>query len=180
MKPSRLLPWVGWNTGQISVLLLPQDENSRGRSYRPVATDDPFAEVTRIWWERFSGLDDWKSAAKIARVTTERRPNLWRGWEDLAWALHKQGKSLEAYKILAPLLKELALPGPPSGRAAYSVACFCGALGRVKEGIRWLRLAHNLSRQHESFRIQALLEPDLREIWPGVAELSIDAFSVLE
>jgi hypothetical protein len=117
---------------------------------------------------------------KIAQVTTARRPNVWRGWEDLAWALHKNGDTLQAYKILAPRLKKLSIPGPPSGRAAYSLACFCGALGRVKEGTRWLRLAHNLCQHDEGFRIQALIEPDLRLIWPGVAQLSVDAYSVLE
>lgn len=180
VKPSRLLPWVGWNTGQISVLFLPQDEYARGRSYRPVRTADPFAEITRIWWERFAALEDWKSAAEIARVTTERRPNLSRGWEDLAWSLHKQGHSLKAYKLLAPFLKTLKLPGPPSGRAAYSVACFCGALGRIKEGTRWLRLAHILCQHQDGFRTQVLTEPDLRKIWPGLPELSLDSCSVLE
>ena len=180
VKPNRLLPWVGWNTGQISVLLLPHDAYARGRSYRPVTTSDPFADVTRIWWERFAALEDWKSAAAMARVATERRPTLSAAWENLTWALHKQGKTLEAYKLLAPKLKKLELPGPPSGRAAYSVACFCGALNRNKEGVRWLRLAYNLSLNRDDLRIQALLEPDLREIWPSVPELSMEACSMLE
>jgi tetratricopeptide (TPR) repeat protein len=145
-----------------------------------VVTSDPFAEVTRIWWERFASLDDWESAARIARVSTERRPQLSRGWEDWAWALHKQGKTRAAYKLLAPLLKKLVLPGPPSGRAAYSLACFCGALKKNKEATRWLQLAYNLSVHRDELRTQALLEPDLREIWPGVPELSFDACNVLE
>lgn len=180
VKSNRLLPWVGWNTGQISVLLLPQDEYSRGRTYHPVATLDPFKEVTRLWWERFAAAEDWRSAVAIARVSAERRPKLAYGWENWAWALHKQGETLKAYKLLAPLLKKLALPGPPSGRAAYSLACFCGALGKQKEGTRWLRLAHRLSLNKEDLRMQALLDPDLREIWPGVAELSYEAYNVLE
>ena len=180
MKPNRLLPWVGWNAGQISVLFLPQD-NCRARSYRhSVTTSDPFADVTRIWWERFAGLEDWKSAAAIARVTAERRPSLSSAWENWAWALHKQGKTRQAYNLLVPKLKKLELPGPPSGRAAYSVACFCGALGKFKEGTRWLRLAYNLSLNRDDLRLQALMDPDLREIWPGVAELSYDACKVLE
>lgn len=178
--PNRLLPWVGWNTGQISVLLIPQSVPPGRRVLRTVETNDPFVEVTRLWWERFASLEDWQSAAKIARVSTERRPQLWRGWEDWAWALHRQGRTRDAYKLLTPLLKKLVLPGPPSGRAAYSLACFCGALGKVKEGTRWLRLAYNMSRQKDDFRTQTLLEPDLREIWPGLAELSLDACSVLE
>ena len=145
-----------------------------------MATSDPFADVTRIWWERFAGLEDWKSAAAIARVTAERRPKLSNAWENWAWALHKQGKTRKAYNLLAPKLKKLELPGPPSGRAAYSVACFCGALGRVKEGTRWLQLAYKLSLNRDDLRMQALMDPDLREIWPGVAELSYEACNFLE
>lgn len=136
--------------------------------------------MTRIYWERFAAQDDWKSAAAIARISTERRPTLAFGWENLAWALHKQGETLKAYKLLAPMLKKLTLPGPPSGRAAYSLACFCGALGKAKEGTRWLRLAHTMSLNKDDLRMQALFEPDLREIWPGVAELSMDACNVIE
>jgi hypothetical protein len=180
VKQNRLLPWVGWDTGEISVLLLPQDASARGRTYRPIATTDPFSDVTRIWWERFAGMKDWKSAAAIARVSTERRPDQYCGWENWAWALYKQGHPLKAYKLLAPKLKKLELPGPPSGRAAYELACFCGALGRFKEGVRWLRLGCTLSLDKDDLRIQALLEPDLREIWPSVAELSMDAYSVFE
>jgi len=180
VKPNRLLPWVGWNTGQISVLLLPHDAYTRGRFFRAVNTSDAFADVTRIWWERFAALDDWKSAAAIARVATERRPALSAAWENMAWALHKQGKTLEAYKALAPKLKKLELPGPPSGRAAYSIACFCGALDRVKEGVRWLSLAYALSLNKDDLRTQALLEPDLRGIWPSVPELSMEACNLLE
>lgn len=180
VKSNRLLPWVGWNTGEVSVLLLPQAEPTRPRMYRSVVTGDPFAEVTRLWWERFATQGNWKSAAEIARVSTKHRPKLSRGWEDWAWALHKQGKTREAYKLLAPILKKLILPGPPSGRAAYSLACFCGALGKLKEGTRWLQLAYKLCQNRDDLRTQALLEPDLREIWPGVPELSLEAFSVLE
>ena len=179
VEPNRLLPWVGWNSGQISVLMLSSGDN-RFRQNRTFASADPFADVTRIWWERFAAQEDWRAAEKIARVTTDRRPNKYRGWEDLAWALHKQGRTAEAHKILARLLRSLRIPGPPSGRAAYSAACFCGALGKSKEGIRWLRLAYKLSRNRDDFRIQALLEPDLRQIWPGLPELSLEAFNVLE
>lgn len=180
MKHNRLLPWVGWDSGQISVLLLPHDENSPHRCCKPVATKDPFAEVTRLWWERFAALEDWESASRIARVATQRRPENYRGWEDLAWALFKKGETRKAYQVLAPLLRRLTIPGPPSGRAAYSLACFCGALGRIKEGVRWLRLAHKLSTNPDDFRIQALFEPTLREIWPSLPELSLEACNVLE
>ncbi len=180
MKRSRLLPWVGWNTGQISVVLLPQDQFSRGRTFRPLATADPFTEVTRLWWDRFAAAEDWKAAAAIGKTSAERRPKLSYGWENWAWALHKQGETAAAYKMLAPLLKKLTIPGPPSGRAAYSLACFCGALEKNKEATRWLRLAQTLATNKDDFRLQAILEPDLRDIWPGLPELSAEACGVLE
>jgi hypothetical protein len=136
--------------------------------------------MTRERWERFAAAGDWKRAEAIAKVAAERRPNEAYGWENWAWALHKQGNTLAAYKLLAPILRKLKLPGPPSGRAAYSLACFCGALNRVREGTRWLRLAYTLCQNKDQFGIHAILEPDLRAIWPGIPELSADACSVLE
>jgi hypothetical protein len=180
VKPNRLLPWVGWNTGELSLLLLPNDGFVRGRSFRPRVTADPFSEMAKAWWERFATDGDWKRAAAIGKLTSERRPEEAWGWENWAWALYKQGDSLAAYKILAPLLKKLILPGPPSGRAAYSLACICGKLQKTREGTRWLRLAYTLCENKDMFGVHALLEPDLRQIWPGIPELSVDAYSVLE
>src|SRR5688572_14390948 len=174
------MPWVGWDTGELSLLLVPEDGFVRGRSFRPVVTTDPFAEMAKSLWERFATAGDWTRAAAIGKVAAERRADQAYGWENWAWALYKQGNSLAAYKVLAPLLKKLKLPGPPSGRAAYSLACFCGALNRSREGARWLRLAYSLCQEKDQFRVHALLEPDLREIWPSLPELSIDAYSVLE
>ena len=145
-----------------------------------MVTADPFLEMAKNWWDRFAAAGDWKRAAAIGKLTSERRPNQACGWENWAWALHKQGQTVAAYKILAPLLKKLVLPGPPSGRAAYSLACFCGALNKTREGTRWLKLACNLCQNRDAFRMHALLEPDLRQLWPGVPELSIEACSVLE
>lgn len=177
---NRLLPWVGWDTGDVSLLLLPNDGFVRGRSFRPRVTKDPFADMARTWWDRFATAGDWEKAAAIGKLAADRRPNEAWGWENWAWALYKQGKPLAAYKTLAPLLKKLVLPGPPSGSAAYSLACFCGTLNRLREGARWLRLAYTLAEDKDEFRVHALLEPDLREIWPGVSELCVDACSVLE
>ena len=180
MKAIRLLPWVGWNTGNASLLLFPGNRLDRDLAARPLVSCDPFVDLTKYWWDRAAGSDDWKTAASIGKVSAERRPNLAYGWENWAWALHKQGQTAQAYKLLAPLLRKLALPGPPSGRAAFLLACFCGVLGKTREGTRWLRLAYNLSTNRDALRIHALLEPDLREIWPGLTELREEACGVLE
>ena len=180
VKPSRLLPWVGWNTGDPSLLLLPENRYDRGTSFHPCVTADPFVELTKLWWDRAAASDDWSAAAAVGKLSAERRPNLAFGWENWAWALHKSGRTATAYKLLAPLLKKLKLPGPPSGRAAFSLACFCGALEKNAEAARWLRLAYNMAADKDAFRIHAILEPDLRAIWPGLQELRDDACGVLE
>ncbi|HTG45359.1 MAG TPA: hypothetical protein VK633_12585 [Verrucomicrobiae bacterium] len=181
MKSNRLLPWVGWNAGQISFVLLERNVLSPlSTNHRTVPTSDPFVEVTKLWWERFAEEKKWGSAFQLAKVCTKQRPDLAYGWENLAWSLHRQGDSLAAYNVLSPLLKKLKLPGPPSGRAAYCLACFCGVLEKSVEGLRWLKLAYLLAEDKDAFRHQALLEPDLREIWPGLPEFAIDAQSIFE
>ena len=180
VKSNRLLPWVGWKTGEISFLMLKRDSLARPLGQRTVPTSDPFVEVTKLWWEKFIANENWFCAAELGKLCTKRRPNLSYGWENWAWGLHRMGDSLGAYKVLAPLMKRLKLPGPPSGRSAYCLACFCGALGRTKEGVRWLNLAYILSEDKDVFRHHALRESELREIWPGIPELACEAISVLE
>lgn len=160
--------------------MLRREGLARPIGQRTVATSDPFVEVTKLWWERFASSENWSCAAELGKLCSERRPNLAYGWENWAWAVHRMGDTLAAYKTLAPLVKRLKLPGPPSGRSAYCLACFCGALGRVKEGIRWLNLAHVLAEDNDAFRHHALREPELRDIWPAIPELASEALSLLE
>jgi hypothetical protein len=160
--------------------MLRRDSLARPLMQRTVATADPFVEVTKLWWERFAFQENWSCAAELGKICTKRRPNLAYGWENWAWALHRMGDTEAAYKLLAPLMKRLKLPGPPSGRSACCLACFCGSLGRVKEGIRWLNLACVLAEDKDAFRNFALREPELREIWPSIPELASEAISVLE
>jgi predicted Zn-dependent protease len=137
-----------------------------------------YVEVTRLWWDRFAASNDWKAAAALGRECARKRPHLAYGWENWAWALHKLGRTQEARGILAPILKKLKLDGPPSGRAAYCLACFCGALGKKREGSRWLRLALALAADKEVFKDHAVHDPDLREIWPGMPQFSDVALSL--
>lgn len=179
-KTSRVLPWVGWNGGQISFVLVPGNHYGRTFIQRPVVTQDLYIEITRFWWERFAAAQDWVSAAALGKICTERRPEFAYGWENWAWALHKSGQTALAYKKLAPLLKKLKLAGPPSGRAAYCLACFCGALEKNSEGARWLKLAYALAQDKEVFKDHAIRDPDLRNIWPSLPQFGEVALAVLE
>jgi tetratricopeptide (TPR) repeat protein len=180
VNEERLLNWIGWNGQRAPVLLLSEALFSRGHGQRSRSSGDPFVDVTREWWERFAGTQNWKCAAELGKICAEKRPDLAYGWENWAWSLYKQGKTREAYNLLGPLLKGLKLAGPPSGRAAFCLACFCGELGKVKEGTRWLRLAYTLAADRDAFRVHSVLEPALREIWPGISELNENALTILE
>lgn len=180
VNTSRMLPWVGWNSGQLSFVLIPAEKYGRRTSQATGASRDMFVEVTRLWWERFAASGDWVSAAALGKKCAEDRPDLAYGWENWAWALHKLGQTEKAYKTLAPILKKLKVHGPPSGRAAYCLACFCGTLGKNAEGVRWLKLAHAMAVDKDTFRVHAVHDPDLRDIWPGLPRFAEAALSVLE
>lgn len=174
------MPWVGWNTGQLSFVLVPSAKYGRRMIHRPVVARDMYEEVTSLWWDKFAEKGDWASAAALGQACAEKRPDLAFGWENWAWALHKMGQTREAYDVLAPVLKKLKLAGPPSGRAAYCLACFCAALGRVTEGVRWLRLALALAECKDTFKMHVIHDPDLRDIWPSLPQIAEAAASFLE
>jgi hypothetical protein len=132
---------------------------------RQTAKADPFVEVTSAAWENFASECKWKAAAEIGKLSTEKRPHLYYGWENLAWALHKQGFTRVAYDMLYPILRGLKLKGPPSGRAAWCLACFSACLGKNNEAKRWLRLAATLAQDKSGFHIYTSHEPDLQTIW---------------
>jgi hypothetical protein len=176
---SRLLPWVGWNSSEGSFVVVSSQEYGRRPASAKTSSGDVYVDVTRLWWERFAGSGDWKSAAALAQACTEKRPELPYGWENWAWALHKLGRTREAYRLLAPILKKLKLPGPPSGRAAFCLSCFCAALDKKAEGRRWLNVAFNLAVDKDALKQHAVHEPDLREIWPGMPQFG-DAITLFD
>lgn len=136
------------------------------------STSDRFMELAKAWWDKLASREDWRAAGELGEFCTAVCPNESFGWENWAWALHKQGRTEQAYKVLAPILRQLRVAGPPSGRAAYCLACFCAALGKTEEGCRWLRLASLRAVDKEGFRFHVLGEPDLEGFWPKLNELA--------
>ena len=135
-------------------------------------TSRRFVELSKGWWEKLASREDWRTAAELGELCAKVCPHEAFGWENWAWALHKQGQTKQAYKVLAPILRQLKLSGPPSGRAAYCLACFCTALGKIEEASGWLRLAALRSVNKEAFRFHVLGEPDLQSFWPKINELA--------
>jgi hypothetical protein len=135
----------------------------------PVALD-PFVEITQVTWDDFASSEKWTAALEIAEISARKRPELYYGWENWAWALHKQGLTQSAYDLLAPIMKGLKLKGPPSGRAAWCLACFSCCLGRSKEAKRWLRLAETLARDKSIFHSHTIREPNLQKLWSEMEE----------
>jgi hypothetical protein len=131
---------------------------------------DVYVDVTQAAWERLVGEENWTAAAEVGRLSSLKRPKLYYGGENWAWALHKQGRPEEAYDLLAPMMRELRLAGPPSGRSAWCLACFCAVLGKRNEAKRWLRLAATMARDEDAFHSHTLREPDLQELWLKTAE----------
>lgn len=172
VNASCVLPWIGWNSGELSFLLVAADQYGRRSVHRSVSTSDMYVEITRLWWDRFAASEDWAAAAALGKECTLKRPQLAYGWENWAWALHKCRQTREAYSILAPSLKQLKLPGPPSGRSAYCLACFCGAMGKQREASRWLRLAYAMATDKDVFKDHVIHEVDLREVWPGMPQFA--------
>jgi len=93
--------------------------------------------------------DRWAKVLEIARDLINVAPDIPNGPVLLACALHKLGRTQEAYETLKPACD--AFPnesGPP-----YNLARFCCALGRIEEVRQWLAKALEIAKCKPAFSL---------------------------
>lgn len=103
--------------------------------------------------------DRWDEAYELGKDCLFIEPDGLNGPVLLARALHRLGRSAEAYDTLEPVCD--AFPGE-SG-PAYCLACICCALGRVEEARQWL--ARALEIGGKELKLRALEDEELAALW---------------
>ena len=148
-----------------------KDRRLTARPKIRIAKENEAGRREELWkeWEKEMQNENWDGAIQTARRSTKQFPKEYFGWENLAWGLHRAGRTRAAYRILAPLLKGLKLPPSPSGRAAYFLACFSSMLGKGRESERWFRLALALAVDPKKLVLDAMLQAELSPL-KGVLE----------
>jgi tetratricopeptide (TPR) repeat protein len=103
--------------------------------------------------------DRWDEAYELGKGCLFIEPDGLNGPVLLAHALHKLGRSQEAYATLRPVCD--AFPGesgPP-----YNLACICCALGQVEEAREWLAKALEIGGKE--LILQALDDEESVAVW---------------
>ena len=103
--------------------------------------------------------NQWEAALEIARDLSRIAPGSLNAATLLACALHRLGRSEEAYDVVKPACA--AFPeesGPP-----YILSRICCALGRTGEAREWLGAALELGGKE--LKLQALEDEELAAVW---------------
>ena len=105
----------------------------------------------------------WKSLLPIAETLLQQLPKLDFVWINRSYALHELRRTQEAFDRLLPAAGEF----PKRWFIRYNLACYCSQLGRLKEAMKWLKEAMNLSSKKE-IKAMALDDPDFEPLWKEI------------
>ena len=101
----------------------------------------------------------WKSLLPIAETLLQKLPKLDFVWINRSYALHELRRTQEAFDELLPAAEKF----PRRWLIRYNLACYCSQLGRLKEAMKWLQEAMNLSSKKE-IKALALDDPDFEPL----------------
>jgi hypothetical protein len=99
-----------------------------------------------------------ETIAEGASTSYPENPRFYTHW---AWALHRQGRTLEGLATVASVADIF----PQNGAIAYAVACLNGALGRADEARAWLAQAFERTHDSNKMKLRALDQPELAGVW---------------
>jgi predicted Zn-dependent protease len=98
-------------------------------------------DVIKIRYEVYSKAKKWEMASEVARGKTLILPeNSW-GFIHYAFTLNEMKRTKEAQAVLLPVAEKF----PDEHLISYNLACYCCQLGQLKEAMRWLGRAIDLS-----------------------------------
>lgn len=141
-----------------------QEANEELELITPGMRAHPF--VLRVRWGIYAKAEKWETAAEVARGISVILPdNSW-GWVQWAYSLHVLKRTDEARSVLLSVADKF----PDQDMISYNLACYCCQLGKLKEAMRWLGKAIDLSGKKE-IRLIALDDPDLEPLWNQIAEI---------
>lgn len=123
-------------------------------------------EVIEVLWQISARKKEWDVCVDLANQIIKALPKRIDGYIHKAYALHESKRTHEAWELLFPLAEKF----PKDVTIKYNLACYGVQLGRHWEALQWLKLAFTIGKESE-LRPMALSDPDLKPLWPKIAEL---------
>jgi tetratricopeptide (TPR) repeat protein len=118
---------------------------------------NPFALGLR--YQCMAAAGNWEEAIALARVMQQLLPgSIWGGYH-MAQALHKSGRTLEAYGTMREMIDTF----PGEWVIYFALTRYCCGLGRTGEALRWFDQALDLADKNDLKRL-AMVDPDLQPI----------------
>lgn len=123
-------------------------------------------DVLEVRCKIYVVAEKWELVVEVARAMCRLRPDSVAGALQLAQALRKLNRIVEAHDALAYLADEF----PEEWCIAYQLACYCCLLGDRSKALWWLENAIDVAGTYD-IRLKALDDPDLATLWVDIAEI---------
>jgi tetratricopeptide (TPR) repeat protein len=118
-------------------------------------------EVLLLRCRAYAKAGQWGEVERIASRAVATFPDKSSFCTQWAWAVYRQGKTVEALEILSQAAERF----PKSVALAYAAACLNGALRRVAEAKSWLGLAIECASNPNKVKLRSLVQPELQCLW---------------
>ena len=126
-------------------------------------------QVLEVKWQILARIQAWDQCLPVAEKFCAVAPALPQSWLHRAVSLYRLNRTQEAWDLLLPLAKKF----PRSWIISYDLACYACQLGNIAVGRKWLKKAFKLGDPAE-IKPLALADPDLKSLWPEIANSSLD------
>jgi hypothetical protein len=124
--------------------------------------------VLEVRWLACAERHDWPAGLAVAREIAAAAPDRPEGWLHRAYATRRvPGGTVEAaWEVLRPAADRF----PNHELIPFNLACYACQMGRLEEARQWLKQAF-LAGDRKAVRTLALLDEDLRPLWPEVERM---------
>ena len=124
-------------------------------------------DVLELRWNAHVMANEWDAALNVGSKLVQIAPEDPASWLARCHALHRLGRTQEAWDSLLPAADRFS----QHALVSYNLACYASVLGN--QGEAWQTLQRALmSGEGEQIKHNALEEPELETLWPQIREWS--------
>ena len=121
-------------------------------------------DVLEVEWHICAKENQWHACVDIGSILVKVAPDRSDSWIHASFAMHRLGRSQDALEILLPVADRFS----NTWQVPYNLSCYCSALGRLDDALRWFIKAALIDET--SAQKAGLVDPDLEPLWASLGK----------